>query len=105
MEKDLLKNNPAVGISWEEARKELFTPEEIAASDLRVAIIGELIKSRREKGLTQKELENITGIKQPVIARIEKGTTNPQIATVLKLLAPLGKTLAVVPLKPVNSTT
>ena len=56
MEKDLLKNNPAVGISWEEARKELFTPEEIAASDLRVAIIGELIKARREKGLTQKEL-------------------------------------------------
>ena len=105
MEKDLLKNNPAVGISWEEARKELFTPEEIAASDLRVAIIGELIKARREKGLTQKELENITGIKQPVIARIEKGTTNPRIATILKLLAPLGKTLAVVPLKPVNSTT
>lgn len=88
MEKDLLKNNPAVGISWEEARKELFTPEEIAASDLRVAIIGELIKARREKGLTQKELENITGIKQPVIARIEKGTTNPQIATVLKLARP-----------------
>lgn len=105
MEKDLLKNNPGIGISWEEARKELFTPEEIAASDLRVAIIGELIKARREKGLTQKELENITGIKQPVIARIEKGTTNPQIATILKLLAPLGKTLAVVPLKPVNSTT
>lgn len=105
MEKDLLKNNPAVGISWEEARKELFTPEEIAASDLRVAIIGELTKARREKGLTQKELENITGIKQPVIARIEKGTTNPQIATILKLLAPLGKTLAVVPLKPVNSKT
>ena len=101
MEKDLLKNNPAIGMSWEEFEKEYFTPEEIAASDLRVAIIGELIKARREKGLTQKELENITGI----IARIEKGTTNPQIATILKLLAPLGKTLAVVPLKPVNSTT
>ena len=76
MKKDLLKNNPAIGISWEEFEKEYFTPEEIAASDLRVAIIGELIKARREKGLTQKELENITGIKQPVIARIEKGTTN-----------------------------
>ena len=80
MKKDLLKNNPAIGMSWEEFEKEYFTPEEIAASDLRVAIIGELIKARREKGLTQKELENITGIKQPVIARIEKGTTNPQIA-------------------------
>lgn len=105
MKKDLLKNNPAIGMSWEEFEKEYFTPEEIATSNLRVAIIGELIKARREKGLTQKELEEITGIKQPVIARIEKGTTNPQIATILKLLAPLGKTLAVVPLKPVNTTT
>ena len=44
---------------------------------------------------------------EPIIGAsiIEKGTTNPQIATILKLLAPLGKTLAVVPLKPVNSTT
>ena len=31
-------------------------------------------------------------------ARMEKGRTIPQIDTVLKVLAPLGKTLAVVPL-------
>ena len=30
MKKDLLKNNPAIGISWEEFEKEYFTPEEIA---------------------------------------------------------------------------
>ena len=53
----------------------LLSPEEIAQSDLRVAIIGELIK-----------------------ARMEKGYTSPQIDTLLKVLAPLGKTLAVVPL-------
>lgn len=29
--------------TWNEVRKELFTPEEIAESDLRVALIGELI--------------------------------------------------------------
>ena len=51
MKKDLLKNNPAIGMSWEEFEKEYFTPEEIAASDLRVAIIGELIKARREKAV------------------------------------------------------
>ena len=39
--------------TWEEVRKELYTPEEIAASDLRVALIGELIKARKEKGITQ----------------------------------------------------
>ena len=76
MKKDLLKNNPAIGISWEEFEKEYFTPEEIAASDLRVAIIGELIKARREKGLTQKELENITGIKQPVIRYYQSANSN-----------------------------
>ena len=42
--------------------------------------------------------EELSGVKQPVIARIEKGTSSPQIETVLKILAPLGKTLAIVPL-------
>jgi DNA-binding phage protein len=86
-----------IGSNWEDVRKELFTPEEIAESDLRVAIIGELIKARREKGITQKRLEELSGVRQPVIARMEKGN-NPQLDTVLKVLAPLGKTLSVVPL-------
>lgn len=70
------KNNNAIGSSWEKVRTELFTSEEIAESNLRVALIGELIKARQEKE-----------------------TTNPQIDTILKVLAPLGKTLAVVPLE------
>ena len=89
----------AIGGSWDELRKEIFTSEEIAASDLRVAIIGEFIKARNEKGLSQKNLEEMSGVKQPIIARMEKGTTNPQIDTLLKVLFPLGKTLAVVPLE------
>ncbi|MFR2204081.1 MAG: helix-turn-helix domain-containing protein [Christensenellaceae bacterium] len=91
-------NNSAIGSSWEDVRAELFTPEEIAESNLRVALIGELIKARQEKGISQKKLEELSGVKQPVIARIEKGTSSPQIETVLKILAPLGKTLAIVPL-------
>ena len=81
---------------WQEVRKELFTPEEIAESDLRVALIGELIKARQEKGITQKQLEELSGVKQPVIARMEKGTSIPKVDTILKVLAPLGKKLAVV---------
>lgn len=91
-------NNSAFGGTWEELQKELFTPEEIAASNLRVALIGELIKARQERGISQKKLEELSGVKQPIIARMEKGTTNPQIDTILKVLAPLGKTLAIVPL-------
>lgn len=91
-------NNSALGGTWEELEKELFTPEEIAASNLRVALIGELIKARQEKGISQKRLEELSGVKQPIIARMEKGSTSPQIDTILKVLVPLGKTLAIVPL-------
>lgn len=85
-------------LTWEKARKQLFTAEEIVESDLRVAIVGEIIKARQEQGITQKQLEELSGVKQPVIARMEKGFTNPQLDTILKILLPLGKTLAIVPL-------
>ena len=96
-------NNSAIGGTWEELEQELLdkgylTQEEIISSDLRVAIIGELIKARQENGISQKKLEELSGVKQPIIARMEKGTTSPQLDTVLKVLAPLGKTLAIVPL-------
>ena len=94
-----MNRNSAVGMSLEELERELLTPEEIAESNVRVAIIGELIKARQARGLTQRKLEELSGVKQPVIARMEKGTTNPQLDTVIKLLAPLVKTLAVVDLK------
>lgn len=90
--------NSAIGQNALEFIDSLLTPEEILESDLRVALIGELIKARQERGLSQKKLEELSGVKQPVIARMEKGQTSPQIDTILKVLAPLGKTLAIVPL-------
>ena len=93
-----IKENPAIGRDALEFIDTLLTPEETAESNLRVALIGELIKARQEKGLSQKKLEELSGVKQPIIARMEKGITSPQLDTVLKLLVPLGKTLAVVPL-------
>lgn len=91
-------NNSAIGERWEDVERELFTPEEIAESNLRVALIGEIIKARQEQGISQKRLEEMSGVKQPIIARMEKGYTSPQLDTILKVLAPLGKTLAIVPL-------
>jgi len=85
--------------TWNEVRPELYTPEEIRESDLRVAIISELIKARKERNISQRELEQLSGVKQPIISRIETGETSPQLNTVLKVLAPLGKTLAVVPIE------
>lgn len=91
--------NSAIGQSWNEFEKEFYTPEEIAESDLRVALIGELIKARNEQGISQKKLEEMSGVKQPIIARIETGKSIPQVSTLIKLLVPLGKTLAIVPNK------
>jgi len=91
-------DNSAMGRSWDELEKEIYTPQEIAESDLRVALIGELIKARKERGLTQKQLEKLSGVSQPVIARMEAGSSNPQVGTMLKVLLSLGKTLAIVPL-------
>lgn len=54
---------------------------------------------RKEQKVTQKKLEILSGIKQPMIARIEKGLTIPRIDTFLKLIKPLGLTLEMVPLK------
>lgn len=91
--------NSAIGSDWEAVQAELFTQEEIAESNLRVALIGELIRARQEQGISQKRLEEMSGVKQPIIARMEKGYTSPQVDTLLKVLAPLGKTLAIVPLE------
>jgi ribosome-binding protein aMBF1 (putative translation factor) len=95
-----MKNKPVspIGDDWDTLRKTLITPEERAETDIKVALLGEIINARQANGLTQKELEAVSGVKQPVIARLERGTTDPQLSTLIKVLAPLGKTLAVVPL-------
>ncbi|MDR0916624.1 MAG: helix-turn-helix domain-containing protein [Oscillospiraceae bacterium] len=83
----------SIGSNWKDIRKEIYPAEEIAESDLRVALVGEIIKARREQGISQKRLEELSGVKQPIIARMESGTTSPNLSTIIKVLAPLGKTL------------
>lgn len=90
----------AIGGDALEFLDNVLRSEEKLESDLRVALIGEIIKARQERGISQKKLEEISGVRQPIIARMESGTACPQLATVLKILAPLGKTLAVVPIEP-----
>lgn len=58
-------------------------------------IVDELAHARKSAGLSQKQLEVLSGIPQPCIARTEKSVTDPQLTTLLKLLKPLGLTLTV----------
>ena len=43
--------------------------------------------------------QKMSGMKQPVIARMENGNTTSNLSTVLKVLAPLGETLYIADLK------
>ena len=49
-------------------------------------IINTIISTRKKKGLTQKEVAEMTGLKQPTIARIENNVNSPQLDTVIKIL-------------------
>ena len=89
------RGDDAVGGDAIDLLNQLLSPEEIAASNLRVAIMLELTKARNEKNISQRELEALSGVRQPIISRMEAGTTSPQLDTVLKVLGALGKTLYV----------
>ena len=85
---------------WNEFDKELnITSEEEELIKLEMDIINATIEARKENNLTQRELSRLSGIKQPVIARIEKHTNSPRIDTLFKLLYPMGYTIRIVPLE------
>jgi len=92
-------NNSPIGTSWKEYKETRMTSEERDELKLKADIICEILESRRQQGLTQKQLEEISGVKQPIIARMEKGVTDPRLTTLLKVLRPLGKTLKIVPIE------
>ena len=70
---------------------------EKAQIEFETALIGKLIEAREEKGLSQRDLAEISGVKQPAIARLESMRSTPQIDTLFKVLSPLGYTLSIVP--------
>lgn len=53
---------------------------------------------RHERGLTQVELSELTGIQQAEISRIERGVGNPTTTTLLRLSGALGRRLELVSL-------
>jgi len=74
------------------------SPAERELINFEVSIIGKMIEAREEKGLSQRELAKISGVKQPAIARLESMKATPQIDTLFRVLHPLGYTIEIVPL-------
>jgi len=74
------------------------SPAERERINFEISLIGKMIEARGEKGLSQRELAEMSGVKQPAIARLESMKTTPQIDTLFKVLHPLGYTIEIVPL-------
>jgi len=82
---------------WNDFKKSLnLTPEEEELINLEESLIAAVVEAREQNGLTQKQLSELCGIKQPVIARLEKAAHSPQLNSMIRILKPLGYTLAVV---------
>jgi len=75
------------------------SPAERERINFEISLIGKMIEAREEKGLSQRELADLSGIKQPAIARLESLKATPKIDTLFKVLYPLGYTLEIVPVK------
>ena len=99
--------------TWADTEKELFTPEEIAESDRRVAAMCEAMEPERQimraisahlsgLGLTEEQLAKASGISVAYLRRMEHGTANPSLRTLKRLAAGMGMKLNLefVPLHP-----
>ncbi len=58
-------------------------------------IINAIVAARKNSGLTQKQLAEITGINQADISRLENGSGNPSLRTLRRLAAGMGLVMKV----------
>ena len=85
--------------TWDKLRNELeITKEDEQLIRIEKELIETMVRIREEKDLTQSELAKICGVKQPVIARLEKAVHSPQLDSLLRVLVPLGYSLQIVPI-------
>lgn len=90
-------------LTWESVKNNLkITKEEEAEIKLEEEIINATIEARKNLKLSQRDLSEKTGIKQPAIARLEKNVCSPKVNTLIKILYSMGYTIRVVPLKKIN---
>lgn len=93
-----LKINGEEFTTFDDYMHDDVTPSEKAQIKFETDLIGKIVEAREAKGLSQRDLAKLSGVKQPAIARIESMKTTPQIDTLIKVLTPLGYTLSITPI-------
>lgn len=86
--------------NWDDYKEHVKNIDSVSARDLsdmedQAHIIGAIIQQRNELGLSQRDLASICGIPQSSVARMESMQTTPNLATLLKILRPLGLKLTI----------
>jgi predicted transcriptional regulator len=86
-------------MNWEKAketiRKNPYVLKELKENEAEYEIIRDIIRVRKEKNLTQKELAEIVGTKQANISRLESGSYNPSLEFLKKIAIAMGKRLEI----------
>lgn len=79
--------------SWREVRDSFLADPQVqqAYTDLapRFAVVRQLIALREQRGLSQRDLADRAGMKQPQLARLETGQVEPRLDTLQRLAAAL----------------
>lgn len=86
--KECVKNN-----FIENRDKDEYINEEQNIIDIEFSLLEEISNLRKGQKISQRELANIIGMKQPTLAKIEKGKNSPQLNTLLNILDGLGYTI------------
>lgn len=91
-----------VGASYQEYRAREVERDPTLAEDARDASVElglgiALDHLRRQRGVTQRQLAEVSGIKQPMVARIERGSQSPGVAVLTRILSALNGFLTIGP--------
>ncbi len=82
---------------WSIIKSNLTSLSETEKEEIEIItdIVVQMINQRNSLGISQRELETITGINQAAICRIEKMKNIPQLDTLIRLMKPLGLKLTI----------
>jgi len=70
--------------------------------NLEYKFICDFIKIRKDSGLSQAGLAELSGVVREKIAKIENQLNSPQINSLIKILEPIGFTIKIVPIEKDN---
>ena len=80
-------------IPFEEVKAKLLADPEVQQAYDALEPAYQIARLRIARGLTQAQLARLVGTKQPSIARLESGTSQPSVAFLQKVAAALGTRL------------